>query len=62
MSSVPAHVGTHNTVKRILAPSILKFYFDNKVRRQKSDHENASTCHDDQFGANFMRVERVTGQ
>ena len=35
MSSVPAHVWTNNTVKHILSPSILKFYFDNKIWRQK---------------------------
>ena len=49
MPSVPAHVWTHNTVKCMLAPSILEFYFDNKVRRQKCDLENASTFHDNQF-------------
>ena len=59
MSSVPAHVWTNNTVKHILSPSILKFYFDNKIRRQKSNHENAITF---QFGANLMRIELVTRQ
>ena len=58
-SSVPAQVWTNNTVKHILSPSILKFYFDNKIWRQKSNHENAITF---QFGANLMRIEQVTRQ
>ena len=59
MSSVPAHVWTNNTVEQIVSPLILKFYFDNKIRRQNSDHENASTF---QFGANLMRIKQVTRQ
>ena len=60
MSSVPAHVWTNNTIKHILSPSILKFYFDNKIRRKKIDLEkNVSTF---QFGANLMRIEQVTRQ
>ena len=59
MSSVPAHVWSNKTIKHIMSPSILKFYFDNKIRRQKSDLENASTS---QFGANLMRIEQVTRQ
>ena len=59
MPSVPAHVWTNNTVIHILSPSILKFFFDNKIWRQKSDLENASTF---QFGANLMQIEQVTRQ
>ena len=59
MSSVPAHVWSNKTIKHIMSPSILKFYFDNKIRRQKSDLENASTS---QFGfASNSIVLRVRG-